>query len=107
MEDNLKLPSGAIVDLSDVDFSQCKSSDDCWEILQGLEEKIISIEFQLECVGLGRHPNGSPLTSENPPPDLWEPRANQALKWCKLRKADAQRELGKFGKREKQDQEQQ
>lgn len=98
--DIIRLPSGVTVDLFDLDPRVCRTADDAWELGQALQEKIIEIDFQIECYGLG-YWNNKPISPENVAPPLWEARAKKALAWAKLNKSDAQNRFQKLAKAER------
>lgn len=101
--DLVLVPSGKEVDLGDIDVGSLETSDDCWEVLQALEEKIIDIDFQIAAHDIGRFPDGKPYGSsgEVRADPLWLPKAKKALAWSRLRKADVQRRLGVIARHEK------
>ena len=51
--DLVRLPSGVTIDLYDFNVKDCKTPDDAFELLQAIQEKIIDIEFHIECYDLG------------------------------------------------------
>ncbi|MEM8972257.1 MAG: hypothetical protein AAGD43_09380 [Pseudomonadota bacterium] len=101
--DVVDLPSGRRVDLNDrFDVSACETEDDAWYLLQAIQEKILDIEFQVECFEEGYHPDGQRFSPNRPPPPMWMPRAKKALGWSRLQKSDAQREFQKIAKAAKE-----
>ena len=86
--DIVKLPSGATIDMNDIDIDALKTADDCHEVGQMLQERIIAIEYQLECHSLGYHSDGRQFTPDSPPQPLWAARARKALSYAKMTKAD-------------------
>lgn len=96
--DLVTLPSGAVVDMADVDVAVCRSAEDAQELITALSEKILSIEFHIDCFNDGFHPDGEPHSDERPKLPMWAPRAKKALAWSKLRKSEAQVLLSRFQK---------
>lgn len=88
-QDTAKMPSGAVIDMNDIDFALLKTADDCFELGQLLQERIIAIEYQLECHAAGFHSDGRPFSPDAPPQALWAARAKKALSFAKMQKADA------------------
>lgn len=84
-----RLPSGAVVNLINLDTSLCRDGYDCDDLVLAIKEKIVDLEYQIECVDLGLHPDGVPFTAERPLDRHWLARLKKALAWSKLQLADA------------------
>lgn len=87
-KDIVVLESGLELDLLNIDFSKCRTVDELNELDIILQEKVIEIDFQIECYNQGYHPDGTAFSPERPPPILWEPRAKKAMAWTKLQKQE-------------------
>jgi hypothetical protein len=98
--DFVVLPSGAKVDLKNVNVRACRTQEDAFELMQCLQEKMISIDYQLECYSLGYWPDGRQIKQDDKPEPLWLPRAKQAMAYAKMHKADAQNRLQRIAKAE-------
>lgn len=103
MSDVVKLPCGSTIDLEDFDARDIKSLEDAHVAMSILQEKIIEIDYQLECYGLGFHPDGEPFSPNRPPPPLWAPRAKKALAYSKLAKSEVQLRLQGLSRKESED----
>lgn len=94
--DLIVLPSGEEFNIDRPNFMQLRSEEDFLEVQCALQEKIIDIELQIEIACIGQHP---PVGKAD---DLsWLPRANAALKWAKLYRAECQERRGMVAKKEK------
>jgi len=102
-QDTAKMPSGAVIDMNDIDFALLKTADDCFELGQLLQERIIAIEYQLECHAAGFHSDGRPFSPDAPPQALWAARAKKALSFAKMQKADAAHRSQQIVKNERGD----
>jgi len=102
-QDTAKMPSGAVIDMNDIDFALLKTADDCFELGQLLQERIIAIEYQLECHAAGFHSDGRPFSPDAPPQALWAARAKKALSFAKMQKADAAHRSQQIAKIERGD----
>jgi hypothetical protein len=91
--DYLDLPSGGRVDLFNLNADAIRTQEDAHWLMQILQERILDIEYQLECYMLGCWPNGRPITPIDKPDILWQVRAKKALGWAKLHKSTAQQRL--------------
>lgn len=100
--DVVTLPSGAQVNLLNFNAKACQSIEDAQCIMSVLEEKMIDIEYQLGCHEEGFHPDGAPFSLDRPPPVLWRPRANKAMRWTKLQKAEVQNLMSRITAKDRQ-----
>jgi len=105
--DLVTLPSGAVVDLLHFNARRCRTLDDAYELMSVLAEKILDIEYHIRCHKLGCHPDGEPYSDDRPVPHLWLPRAEKALGWARLQKAEAQQNIQRLAQKERKAMEQQ
>jgi hypothetical protein len=102
--DIVELPSGVEIDLHNFDVGECKTSEDAFELLQAIQEKIIEIEYHIDLFeAAGCRPNGTPYSTGDRIDLTWMPRAKKALAWAKVQKADAQMRMQSIAKKEKAD----
>lgn len=96
-EEWMTLSSGKDIRLDRPDFSIIKTEDDFVEVTFALQERIIEIELNIE-LEKERRAN---LADQGTLDRTWRPRAEAALKWAKLYRAECQQRQGLLAKREK------
>lgn len=87
-EDLYTLPSGATVNLLDLDVRLCRDDTDCDDLTLTIKEKLIDLEYQLDCIEQGIHPSGVPITPLAPVDRAWLARLKKAISWSKLQVAE-------------------
>lgn len=87
-EDFYRLPSGAVVNLLDLDVALCADDTDCDDLTLAIKEKLIDLEYQLDCIEQGIHPSGEPITPLRPIDKVWLARLKKAINWSKLQVAE-------------------